>query len=88
MKSGFLAIGKRGPRRSIRVVASIYAAINALVAVKRNPDGFDIAATDQVMPQMLGIGPLQRLRALRRDPPAVEVHAQPLGGPRPASSRA
>jgi len=74
MKSGFLAIGKRGPHRSVLVVTSFNAPIQASIAVERNPDGFDIVVTDRVIPQLTGLGLLQHSRPLRPDLPVVYLH--------------
>ena len=89
MKSGFLAIGKRRPHRSVPVVTSINAPIRALIAVERNLDGFDIVVTDQGMPQLTGLGLLRHLRPLCPDLPIVGLHhMQSLSGRWPVSSRA
>jgi DNA-binding response OmpR family regulator len=73
MKSGFLAIGKRGPHRFVLVVTSINAPIKASIAVERNPHGFDIVVTDRVMPQLTGLGLLRHSRPLRPDLPVVDL---------------
>jgi len=74
MKSGFLAIGKRGPHQSVLVVTSINAPIKASIAVECNPDGIDIVVTDRVMPQLTGLCLLQHSRPLRPDLPVVDLH--------------
>ncbi|MGA2711408.1 MAG: hypothetical protein ACLQJ0_25655 [Steroidobacteraceae bacterium] len=86
MKSGFLAISKRKPHRFVLVVTSISTSIKSSIAVEHNPDGFDIVVTDLVMPQLMGLGLLQHLRALCGDPPAVDLHyVQSLNGRKPVS---